>query len=128
MNTFRLVTPERFLKYAGLHLVAEFWGAKAIENKKELKKILITAAKKSGSAPLEVVIYKFKPRGITGIVVLAESHLSVHSWPEIDYLAIDIFSCGKKATPKKALDYLKKNFRPKRVETKLIRRGVFKKR
>lgn len=108
-------------------MIAEFWGAKAIENKKELKKILVEAAKKSGSAPLEVVIHKFKPSGITGIIVLAESHLSVHSWPEIDYLAIDIFSCGRRATPNKSLEYLKKKFKPKRVETKLIRRGVFKK-
>ena len=128
MDTFRFVNPKRFLKHAGLHLIAEFWGAKAIENKKELKKILIEAAKKSGSASLEVVIHKFKPRGITGVIVLAESHLSVHSWPEIDYLAIDIFSCGKKATPEKALEYLRKKFRPKRVEVRLIRRGVFKKR
>lgn len=108
-------------------MIAEFWGAKAIENKKELKKILITAAKKSGSTPLEVIIHKFKPGGITGFIVLAESHLSVHSWPEIDYLAIDIFSCGRKATPKKALAYLKKKFKPKRVETKLIRRGGLRK-
>ena len=77
---------------------------------------------------MEVVIHKFKPSGITGVIVLSESHMSVHSWPEIDYLAIDIFSCGKRATPKKALAYLRKKFNPKRVEVRLIKRGVFKKR
>lgn len=110
-------------KYAGIHLLAEFWYGKIIEESKEIEKILIEAAKKAGNTPLEVSIHKFSPRGITGVVLLAESHIAIHSWPEINYLAIDIFTCGDKAVPQKALNCLKKAFQPKRVEIKEIKRG-----
>jgi len=112
-------------KYAGIHLIAEFWGGKIIENSKEIERILILATKKAGNTPLEVTIHKFLPQGITGVLLLAESHIALHSWPEFNYLAIDIFTCGDKALPRKALDYLKKKFKPKKVEIKEIKRGVF---
>ena len=109
--------------YAGIHLLAEFWGGKNIEDEKEIKKILITAAKKAKNIPLKVSIHKFSPRGMTGIVLLAESHIALHAWPELDYLAIDIFTCGEKSKPEKALEYLKEKFQPKKVEIKNIKRG-----
>jgi S-adenosylmethionine decarboxylase len=111
-------------KYAGIHLLAEFWHPKTIEDKEDLKKILIAAAKEANSIPLGVKIYSFSPQGITGVVLLAESHIAIHSWPEFDYLAVDIFTCGDKSIPDKALEYLKKKFEPKRVEIKKIKRGT----
>jgi len=116
---------EKKQKYAGIHLIAEFWGGKIIEDSKEIEKILTLAAKKAHNTPLEVTIHKFSPQGITGVVLLAESHIALHSWSEFNYLAIDIFTCGDKALPQKALDYLKKKFKPRRVEIKEIKRGVF---
>ena len=110
-------------KYAGIHLIVEFWFGKIIEDQKEIKKILIEAAKKANSTPLKTVVYKFLPQGITGVVLLAESHIAIHSWPEINYLAIDIFTCGDKAAPKKALDYLKEVFKPKKITVKELKRG-----
>ena len=118
--------PTKKQKYAGIHLLAEFWGGKIIENPKEIEKILITAAKKSGNTPLEVTIHKFSPQGITGVVLLAESHIALHSWSEFNYLAIDIFTCGDKAKPEKALEYLKKKFKPKKVVIQKITRGIIK--
>jgi S-adenosylmethionine decarboxylase len=111
-------------KYAGIHLIAEFWYGKNIENSKELERILIKATKKAKNIPLKIAIHKFSPQGITGVVLLAESHLALHSWPEINYLAIDIFTCGKKAMPHRALKYLKKMFQPKKIKIKEIKRGV----
>ena len=115
---------EKNLKYAGIHLIAEFWGGEIIENPKKIEKILITAAKKSGNTPLKVTIHKFSPQGITGVVLLAESHIAIHSWSEFNYLAIDIFTCGDKARPEKALEYLKKKFKPKKVVIQKITRGI----
>lgn len=112
------------LNYAGIHLIAEFWFGKVIEDKEELKKILIEAVKKAKNFPLEIAIHKFNPQGITGIVLLAESHIALHSWSELNYLAIDIFTCGKKAMPYKALEYLEKVFQPKKIEIKKIKRGI----
>ncbi len=110
-------------KYAGIHLIAEFWNGKIIENPKEIKKILIAAVKEAKSTPLEVAIHKFSPQGLTGVVLLAESHVAIHSWSEFNYVAIDIFTCGDWAKPYKALQYLKKIFKPKKVEIKEIKRG-----
>jgi S-adenosylmethionine decarboxylase len=115
--------PVKNTKYAGVHLIVEFWGAKNIDDEKEIRKILIGASKNSGINPLKVLTYKFNPQGVTGIVLLAESHISIHAWPEYDYLAIDLFTCGDKARPQVALDYLKKIYQPKRIEVKKILRG-----
>ena len=118
------VRPIQISKYAGNHLLAEFWYGKVIEGSQEIKKILIEAAKKAKNTPLRVAIHKFQPQGMTGVILLAESHIALHSWPELNYLAIDIFTCGGKALPRRALKYLKKIFKPKRVEIKEIKRGT----
>jgi len=110
--------------YAGIHLIAEFWRGRIIESPKEMERILNEAVKKAKNIPLKVTIHKFQPQGMTGVVLLAESHLSIHTWPEINYVAIDIFTCGQKAMPFKALEYLKEEFQPKKVIIKEIKRGV----
>ncbi len=109
--------------YAGLHLVADFWYPKNIEDKNEFNKILKEAAKKGGNTPLKTAVHKFNPHGITGIILLAESHIALHSWPEFNYLAVDIFTCGKKSMPAKALEYLKEVFQPKEIKITEIKRG-----
>ncbi|MCM8763642.1 MAG: adenosylmethionine decarboxylase, partial [Candidatus Omnitrophica bacterium] len=87
------------------------------------KKILWEAAKVANNTPLKVTVHKFPRQGITGVVILAESHIAIHTWPEHGYLAIDIFTCGKNTRPYAALDYLKKVFSPKEMKIKLIKRG-----
>lgn len=109
--------------YAGIHLIAEFWGGKIVEDKRELKNILVQAARESKSTALGVKVHKFLPQGIAGVVLLAESHISFHSWPEKKYAAVDIFTCGKNTDPFKALKYLRAEFQPKRVKVKEIKRG-----
>ncbi len=108
-------------------MIAEFWGGKIIEDSKRIRNILLEAARRSHNTTLGIKTYKFNPHGITGFILLAESHIAIHSWPEINYLAIDIFSCGRRAMPDKALKYLKKKFEPKRVEMKVIKRGILRK-
>ncbi len=120
-----ILTKETNLDYAGIHLIAEFWNGKIIEDPKEIEEILIEAVKRSKNTPLEIAIHKFSPQGITGVILLAESHLALHSWPEINYLAIDIFTCGEKAFPYKALRYLEKKFQPKKVQVREIKRGLY---
>jgi S-adenosylmethionine decarboxylase len=110
----------------GRHLVADFWFGKTIEDPKEIKRVLIEAAKRGKNVPLEFSFHKFNPHGITGILLLAESHISLHSWPEFGFVAIDIFSCGKKKFPERALKYLKSVFKPKKIEVTKIVRGKLK--
>ncbi len=111
------------IKFAGVHLIAEFWDGEIIEDSKKIEKILIGAAKAAKNTPLKIAVHKFNPQGITGVVLLAESHISLHSWPEFNYLAVDIFTCGENTFPYKALGYLKKKFKPKKIEVKEIKRG-----
>lgn len=110
--------------YAGIHLIVEFWGGKIIEDAKKIKAILIKTAKISHNTSLGVKIHKFSPEGITGFILLAESHISIHTWPDRDYTAIDIFSCGRNGQPYKGLEYLKKEFQPKKTRVKEIKRGI----
>ncbi len=112
------------IKYAGIHLIAECWGGKIREDSKEIEKILIEAARAAKNIPLKIAIHKFKPQGITGFVLLAKSHIALHSWPEFDYLAIDIYTCGERTLPHKAFDYLKKKFKPRKIKIKEIKRGI----
>lgn len=111
-------------KPVGTHLIVDFWGAKKIENPKKLEKILLLAAKKAGNTPLKFSFHKFNPQGLTGILLLAESHIAFHSWPEHNFFAIDIFTCGKNTMPEKALEILKEKLKPKKVKIKKIKRGT----
>jgi len=114
------------INQAGVHLLIDFWFGKNIEDEKKLREILIEAGKKSKSTPLKTSVYKFTPHGITGIILLAESHIAIHSWPEIGYLGVDIFTCGENARPYEAFKYLKEQFSPKKTEVKEIKRGLIK--
>ena len=110
-------------KHIGIHLIADFWYGENIEDLKKLKEILLGAVKASNNTLLKIAIHKFQPQGITGIVLLAESHIAIHTWPELNYIAIDIYTCGDKSNPDKALEYLRKKLKPKKVKLKKIERG-----
>ncbi|MEK9129923.1 MAG: adenosylmethionine decarboxylase [Patescibacteria group bacterium] len=114
-------------KNLGVHLITEFWGAKIIEDVKKLERVLVLSAKKAGSTPLKFSVHKFSPHGITATLLLAESHIAFHSWPEFNYLAIDVFTCGESVVPERAIEYLKKIFLPKKVEISKILRGKLQK-
>jgi len=122
-RSIQWVIENRKRKYSGIHLIAEFWYGRIIEDSKELKKILIEAVKEANNTPLKVAIHKFQPQGITGVVLLAESHIAIHTWPEFNYTAIDVYTCGDKSNPERALEYLKKELQPQKVEIKKIKRG-----
>lgn len=109
-----------------VHLTADFETSNMIEDADEIKKILYEAAKAANNTPLKTAIYKFPVQGLTGVILLAESHIAIHTWPEHDYVAIDIFTCGKTTDPYKALDYLKERFAPRKVKVNEITRGAFR--
>jgi S-adenosylmethionine decarboxylase len=109
---------------AGIHIIAEFWGGREIKKEEEFEKILIQASLLAETRPLKTYIHKFSPQGMTGVVVLEESHITFHSWPEIKYLALDIFTCGD-SKPYKALDYIREKIKPKNVQLMEIKRGLY---
>jgi len=73
------------------------------------------------------VFHKFSPHGVTGVVVVKESHISIHTWPEYGYASIDIFTCGNNSNPWKAYQYIVETLKPKRVQVIELKRGILEK-
>lgn len=113
----------------GSHILLELFGcdARALNDKKALEKIFVHTAKESNAVVLKTAFHKFNPHGISGVVIIAESHFAVHTWPEHRYAAVDIFSCGEKMDYEKAVNLIKKAFSPTYMTTLELKRGVFPK-
>jgi S-adenosylmethionine decarboxylase len=118
-----LNTRKKKIQYAGVHLLLEFWQVENIDSIKTIKKALIEAVEAAGATLLKIELHKFSPQGISGVAVIAESHISIHTWPEYNYVAIDVFTCGQKVKPYRAVAALKKSFQPKKFKIKEIKRG-----
>ena len=110
--------------YAGRHLILDFWGAKELDNPVFMEQTLRHCVRKAGATLLHLHLHRFSPSGgLSGVAVLAESHISVHTWPENDFAAFDIFMCGD-ANPEKAAEVLKQAFQPVSVSTVSHLRGM----
>ncbi len=114
-----------YVKFAGTHLIVELWNAKNLSSLPKVKKILEDAVKACGATLLKIDLHKFSPYGgISGVAIIKESHLSIHSWPEYGYAAIDIFVCGN-VNPYKAIPVIKKGFKTDEVQVMEVKRGIF---
>ena len=111
-------------KFAGAHVLADLWGANHLDDKNYIEMALRKAIEACDATLLHVHLHHFgNGYGVSGVAVLAESHISVHTWPERDFAAFDIFMCGS-CNPELALPVLQKQFNPKRMETEIHKRGV----
>ena len=112
------------LVFAGTHLLLDLWGAKHLDDLECMEKALHDCVDQCGATLLHIHLHHFTPSGgISGVAVLAESHISVHTWPERDYAAFDVFMCGE-AQPENAVPVLKRAFYPERLEIKEELRGM----
>jgi len=112
------------LKYAGTHLILDLWECEGLDDRDRIEKALIDAVTAAGATLLHIHLHVFEPNGgVSGVAVLSESHISVHTWPEKGFAAFDIFMCGC-AEPMKAVPVLEKAFGPKRTVIGEHRRGV----
>lgn len=110
--------------FAGVHLLAEFWDPVRIEEPEALRAVIAEAARRARCEVLCLEVRTFEPQGITGFALLAESHLSIHSWPELGFVAIDLFTCGLDTAPHAALAYLREVYNPGRVDLTEVKRGL----
>jgi len=112
------------IKYAGTHLLVELWGAKNLGDSALTESALREGATSAGATILHCHLHHFGPNaGLSGVLVLAESHISIHTWPEREYAAIDIFMCGV-CDPYQAIPAIKRAFAPSSVQIVESRRGV----
>lgn len=112
------------LVFAGRHLLVELWGAAHLTSESAIRTILCDAVAACQATLLSVDLHSFSPtHGISGVAILGESHMSIHTWPEHQYAAVDIFMCGSR-DPRKAIPVLKDGFRPRQIQLMEIKRGV----
>lgn len=110
----------------GIHLLIELWSCNTqkLDNLDYLEKIMSQAAEVAGATVLRTAFQDFSPQGVSGVVVIAESHLTIHTWPELGYAAVDIFTCGSKVDPWKAAGFLRQELEAQDVEVRDFLRGV----
>ena len=112
------------LRYAGTHLLIDLWNAQGLDDLALIEQTLREAAAASGATLLNLHLHHFSPNGgISGVAVLAESHISIHTWPEREFAAIDIFMCGA-CDPYKAVPVLRRMLGTESIQLNEQRRGL----
>lgn len=110
--------------YAGRHFILDLWGCSKLDDITYMESAIRKSIEVSGATLLHIHLHHFSStNGISGVALLAESHISVHTWPEIDYAAFDVFMCGE-SKPQEAIKVLKEMFCPKKHALTEHRRGI----
>jgi len=108
---------------AGVHLIVDLYGAQRLDDLDHIEATLRRCVDAAGATLLHIHLHHFEPSGgISGVAVLAESHISFHSWPEAHYAALDVFMCGQ-ASPDNCVPVLREAFNPKRIAVSELLRG-----
>ncbi len=111
------------VRYAGIHLIVDLWGAERLDDLAHVEATLRAAVTAAKATLLHIHLHHFTPnQGISGVAVLAESHISIHTWPENGYAALDVFMCGG-AEPQATIEILRAAFKPDRLRVEEILRG-----
>ena len=110
--------------FAGEHLLIDFWGGSHLDDIEFVDAALRDAAEAADATVLHIHLHEFGGEGgVSGVAVLAESHISIHTWPELDYAAFDVFMCGK-CRPANALSVLEDRFSPSQKSVSDLKRGL----
>jgi S-adenosylmethionine decarboxylase proenzyme len=109
----------------GKHILVDYYGCNnlVVDDLNLVKSYLLEAARIAKATILTDVFHRFSPQGVSGVVVIGESHLAIHTWPEFEVASIDIFTCSDKMKPFEAIDYLFKSFQAKNYDFQEIKRG-----
>lgn len=113
------------MKALGIHLLIELCSCNRhkIDNLNYLETIMSQAASVAGATVLRTAFQDFNPQGVSGVVIIAESHLTIHTWPEHGYAAVDIFTCGSEVDPWKAVGFLKQELEAAETQVRDFQRG-----
>ena len=114
------------MKALGKHLLLELNGCdhKLLNDISFIKETMLAAAKESGATVLGESFHQFSPQGVSGVIIIAESHLTVHTWPEHGYAGADIFTCGTRVKPEKAAKVIIAKLKPITHSIILMERGI----
>lgn len=114
------------LNQLGRHVLVEYYNcdSEILKDRKKIEMYMNKAAKEAKANVVQSVFHHFSPWGVSGAVVISESHLTIHTWPEYNYAAVDLFTCGGDVNPWDAFDYLSKKLKAEKTETTEVARGV----
>ena len=119
------LSDQKELSHQSKHLLLELYRCdhEKLNDESFLRCTLNRAAKLANATVLNLISNKFEPQGVTAIALLAESHISIHTWPESNYSAVDIFTCGKNMMPELASQYLIESLMAKEYSLRVIKRN-----
>jgi len=111
----------------GRQVLVEFYGCdhRILDDVVQVEQILRRAAQKANATIVQSTFHRFNPYGVSGVVVIAESHISIHTWPEHGYAAVDVFTCGDTIDPWAAFKHMEIEFGAKKLSVMEMRRGIF---
>ncbi|MBI4351203.1 MAG: adenosylmethionine decarboxylase [Elusimicrobia bacterium] len=114
------------MKALGRHLILELYGcsAAALSSVPEVQAAMLKAAGAAGATVIDSIFHHFKPHGVSGVVVIAESHFAIHTWPEHRYAAVDLFTCGAGTRPWAAFRTVRRLFKAAHFSVTSIERGL----
>jgi len=114
------------LNALGSHLLVELreCNPEVLNNLEQVRTIMVSAAQEAKATVVDSSFHEFNPFGISGMVIIAESHLSIHTWPEYGYAAVDIFTCGNVIKPQEAAAYLVEKFGSRSPSVVEMKRGI----
>jgi S-adenosylmethionine decarboxylase len=110
------------VRCAGAHLIIDLYDASRLNDIDHIEETLRRCVTEAGATLLHIHLHHFQPNGVSGVAVLAESHISIHTWPEAGYAALDVFMCGE-ANPDACVPILREAFKAKRVAVSELLRG-----
>ena len=110
----------------GKHLLLELkdCNTELLDDMEYLKGVLVEVARQIGATVIKDSFYQFSPQGISGVVIIAESHISIHTWPEYNFAAVDVFTCGDVIEPRDAVKPLAEKLKAKSTSYIELKRGV----
>ncbi len=113
----------------GQHVLAEFFECdpNILNSIDKVEKYMVDAALECGATIVQKCFHMFNPYGVSGVVIISESHLAIHTWPELGYAAVDLFTCGDKCDPKVSYEFLKKKFHCQNATFSELKRGILNK-
>ena len=109
----------------GRHILVEFYDCDqaTLQSVEVVKNLMAAAADAAGATIVSDCFHQFNPHGVSGVIVIAESHLAIHTWPEHGYASIDLFTCGTSVNPWDAFNYLKDKMKPSHTRFAELKRG-----
>lgn len=108
----------------GRHFLVDLWEAGNLDRPEIIEEALVETVRATGGTLLDVRTIRFPNGGCSGVAIIAESHVTIHTWPEYAYAAVDLFTCSAKMDADAGLETLKKYFAPGRIQVTEVRRGV----